>query len=131
MTETLLPDGYKVIVDAPYDHIAEEWCWVPVAFAGTEEDAIALANAESVVDRHELISHGKEWWRRDPAYKQIQSHLWRNEKEDIDLDYEPWVPCSKFAKTGIEVWRLEVGDETPTLPLPRQDQTNEEAPDAR
>jgi hypothetical protein len=107
----LLPDGFKVLVDAPYDGVAEEWCWVPVAFAPTEEAAIALAREQNVVDDAGLVLGGREWFRRDPAYKPQGDHTWRNEKEDIDLDYEPWIPCSKWAKTGIEVWRLEVTDD--------------------
>jgi hypothetical protein len=111
-TETLLPDGFKVLVDAPYDGCAEEWCWVPIAFAATEDDAIALARAEGVVyDTLDLIPHGKEWWRRDPAFKPTDDGTWRNEREDIEVDYEPWLPCTKRAKSGIEVWRLEVTDD--------------------
>lgn len=109
----LLPAPFKVLVDAPCDGCAEEWCWVPVAYADTEEKAIALAKAEGVLwgDDATLVSHGKEWWRRDPAYKPTAAGFWRNEKEDTDLDYEPWMPCSKYAKTGIEVWWLEVSDD--------------------
>lgn len=123
---TLLPDPFKVLVDQPADGCAEEWCWVPVAYAATEKQAIALAKAENVLwgDELDLVSHGKEWWRRDPAYKPTDAGYWRSEKENIDLDYEPWLPCSKYAKTGIEVWRLEVV-EIAALPLPSTDHATE------
>lgn len=112
IADALLPDGWKVLVDAPCDGVAEEWCWVPVAFAPTEHHAIALAKSEGVLygDELHLVSHGKEWWRRNPAYKPTAYGAWHNEKDDITTDYEPWLPCSKYAKTGIEVWRLEVTD---------------------
>ena len=108
----LLPGPFKILVDAPEDGCAEECCWVPVAYAATEEEAIALAKAEGVLwgDELTLVPQGKEWWRRDPAYKPTDYGAWRNEKEDITADFEPWLPCSKYAKTGIEVWRLEVTD---------------------
>lgn len=108
---SLLPQDFKVLVDAPMDGVAEEWCWVPVAFAPTEEDAIALARREKVVDDDlTVIAQDREWWRRDPAYKPNAYGQWLNAKEDVTTDFEPWLPCSKYAKTGIECWRLELSE---------------------
>lgn len=113
MTETMLPAPYKVLVDTPEDGCAEEWCWVPVEYAPTEDAAIALAKAEGVVwgDGLDLVVAGREWMRRDPAFKPYAESFWRNDKDDVNVDYEPWIPCSKWAKTGVELWRLEVTDD--------------------
>lgn len=114
MTNALLPAPFKVLVDTPEDGAAEETCWVPVAFAPTEDQAIALAIAEGVIQyddgRLELIVEDKVWMQRDPAYEKVadRASCWRNIAEDYELDYEPWIDGSQWAEGAIELWRLSV-----------------------
>jgi hypothetical protein len=63
---SLIPSGYRVLVDNPEDGCADERAWVPVALAADAAAAVEIVKAEGVApeDASVPVVVGRTWERR-------------------------------------------------------------------
>ena len=90
-----LPDGFRVLVDAPDDGYIEDRGWVPVQFAATPDEAIATVRRELVIEPDAVIEvAGREWHRRQPDVTQrVEDDFWWRSDGD---------PCEACSGSGKE-----------------------------